>query len=127
MHRDYESEPSIHVEEIRDRETHWVVRFGILEGHDENAASYLLGLVESGVITVSLNNEEDEGGEGKTDFKIVSDWLSYKNAGHGWTGNWIPVARSQALPTLTDLATRNRGGYLLAQGCIIEPKIKDWF
>lgn len=127
MHRDYESESSIRVEEIHDRDTHWAIRFGVIDGHEQDAADYLLNLVESGVITVSLNNDDDEGGEGTTDFQIVSDWLSYKNAGHGWSGNWNPVARSLASTMIRDLATRNRGGYLLAQGCIIEPKIKDWF
>ena len=96
--------------------------FAFVDGAETTAADFLIELVDSGKAMVILRNGADEGQEGTMEFATQSDWLSFRECGHGWTGEWKVVARSKVREMILNLASLNRGDTIHSWASIVESR-----
>ncbi|MDG9671801.1 hypothetical protein ONV78_28960 [Hahella sp. CR1] len=86
------------------------IEFSFISGKEKDAAEYLVKYISSGG-EISLANNEDEAGEGITSIIYKDGVFLFKNAGHGWTGDWNVISQEDLKAMIVKLAPHNDGSH----------------
>lgn len=109
----------IRIEGARDAGSLKIEYFAIVSEMAEAAAIELLAIL--GDASITLCNDDDEGGEGCTSIRKTSSGFEMMSGGHGWQSDWRPATESDVKAKIVELSPCNCGGHWSRQGSIQRP------
>ena len=84
--------------------------FSFVSGKEVEATDHLLSLLD-GTYELSLANDQDEEGEGRTSVKYQNNEFLFRNGGHGWSGDWSRISKENLRLMIIELAPHNDGSH----------------
>ena len=111
------SHPSISIVESRNAGTVYIHNFTIAEKLKEEAADYLLSLLNGKIEFTLTSSNEDSG----ITFRLNGKHFESMSGGHGYQGDWKVLGKEDMVKKIKMVAQFNLGTYPYQHGTIQEP------